>query len=607
MNKTKLMNKLNKDIRSLERKIQYTKLYNTRNCLINLLLRFGIVLDFSVPFIMTFIVVANTKFVNTKDLITYEDKVSRKNIETIDTSDGSHIENINSNIYDKNFIECSYVFKSDKNNYERKTVTYEVNDEIDLNSLDNILSMDNDELVKFLDKLNLKSSIKIEKSDYVDDIVKVVNHKVVNEKYKVLKLTDSNLNNILRLNAMFWALCWIYKMLQKLILKGKLKDLLEEKETYFKPITDEELELINKLLESRRKNINLLLNERGLEEKKDVPIFKKEKFMNNYISDLKNNYFSYLRGSDLQEVLVDVENYFLTYRDTLNLPRELTFGVELEYEKLFKIVTDEFLEANFLYSWKSINDGSLILGGEVVSPILNDDISTWNQLQKICQFLAKYNADTFHNAGGHIHIGANILGEDIESWKMFLKLYTIYEHVLFRFAYGDKLNARKEIKNFAFPSKENLNMALLFLDDAIDLSDIYYAIPNHSRYQALNLCNIPFTMLETQKKFKNTIEFRFPNASSSEIVWQNNINAFAKMLLTAKNKLIDEEFLDYKIKTSKDEYINYDFIDLKGALEFVDLVFDNNLDKTYFLRQYFKNYQENYDKNRLVRAKKFIK
>ena len=74
---------------------------------------------------------------------------------------------------------------------------------------------------------------------------------------------------------MFWALCWIYKMLQKLILKGKLKDLLEEKETYFKPITDEELELINKLLESRRKNINLLLNESNLEEKKDVPILRR--------------------------------------------------------------------------------------------------------------------------------------------------------------------------------------------------------------------------------------------------------------------------------------------------------------------------------------------
>lgn len=329
--------------------------------------------------------------------------------------------------------------------------------------------------------------------------------------------------------------------------------------------------------------------------------------MNNFISDKKNDYFSYLRGNNLQEVLTEIENYFLTYRNTLNLPQDLTFGVELEYEKIFKIVTDEFLEANFLYNWKSINDASLILGGEVVSPILKDDITAWKQLQKICQFLTKYNADTFHNAGGHIHMGANILGEDIESWKLFLKLYAVYEHVLFRFAYGDKLNARKEIKNYAFPSKHNLNMALLFLDDAVDLMDIYYAIPNHSRYQALNLCNIPFTILETQKKLINTIEFRFPNASSSEVIWQNNINAFAKMLLTAKNKLIDEEFLDYKIEESKDEYINYDFIDLKGALEFVDLVFDNNLDKTYFLRQYFKNYQENYNKNRLVRAKKFIK
>ena len=277
MNRFKLMYKLNKDIRTLERKIQYTKLYNIRNCLINLLLRFGIALDFSFPFIMTIIVVANTKLVNTKDLITYEDKISHKNIETIDSSDGSHLENINANVYDKNFIECSYAFKNAKNNYERKTITYEINDEIDLENVDNILSMNNDELIKLLEELNLKSSIKIEKSDYVDDNIRVVNHKVINEKYKVINLTDSNVNNILRLNAMFWTFYWMYKILQELILKGKIKDLLEEQETYFKPINDEELETIKELLESRRKNMNLLTDESKLEESKDIPILKRRK------------------------------------------------------------------------------------------------------------------------------------------------------------------------------------------------------------------------------------------------------------------------------------------------------------------------------------------
>ena len=234
-------------------------------------------MDFSFPFIMTIIIVANTKLVNTKDLITYEDKISHKNIETIDSSDGSHLENINANVYDKNFIECSYAFKSDKDDYERKTITYEINDEINLENLDNIFSINNDELIKLLEELNLKSSIKIEKSDYVDDSVRVVNHKVINEKYKVINLTDSNVNNILRLNAMFWTFYWMYKILQELILKGKIKDLLEEQETYFKPINDVELETIKELLESRRKNMNLLTDESKLEESKDIPILKRRK------------------------------------------------------------------------------------------------------------------------------------------------------------------------------------------------------------------------------------------------------------------------------------------------------------------------------------------
>lgn len=50
----------------------------------------------------------------------------------------------------------------------------------------------------------------------------------------------------------------------------------------------------------------------------------------------------------------------------------------------------------------------------------------------------------------------------------------------------------------------------------------------------------------------------------------------------------------------------YNRINLPLALELVDMIFDNNLDKVYFLRQYLKNYQEiSIDPCHAVKAKRF--
>ena len=51
----------------------------------------------------------------------------------------------------------------------------------------------------------------------------------------------------------------------------------------------------------------------------------------------------------------------------------------------------------------------------------------------------------------------------------------------------------------------------------------------------------------------------------------------------------------------------HDEVNLQNVLEFVDLVFDNNLDKIYFLRQYLKDFQNGYKINSAVKAKSFVK
>ena len=81
------------------------------------------------------------------------------------------------------------------------------------------------------------------------------------------------------------------------------------------------------------------------------------------------------------------------------------------------------------------------------------------------------------------------------------------------------------------------------------------------------------------------------------------------MLLSSKARVIDEDFLDYKLKTFKPDVDNkliYNEIYLKDALEFVDLIFNNNLDKVYFLRQYLKNFQSGVEASEGILAKRFI-
>ncbi len=330
---------------------------------------------------------------------------------------------------------------------------------------------------------------------------------------------------------------------------------------------------------------------------------------NKFINLEKNDNFSHFRGIDLQELLVETENCFLEYRNNLNLPSTITFGIEIEYEGLSQLVVDKFIEKELSY-WTSKSDLSLHFGGEIASPIMKDEIKYWQELKKICTYLSKLKADTMHNAGGHIHIGANILDKDIDAWRHFLKLYTAYENIIFRFCYGDKINARPSLHRYAPPVADIIYSQLSNINKTKTILELRDLLPIYQKKLALNFKNINFYEYKS-KYIKNTLEFRSPNASINEVIWQNNINAFTKMLVASSTKVMDEEFLDYKLKYEYLPYLGneylYNEINLKNVLEFVDLVFDNNLDKIYFLRQYLKNFQENYFFSKTTRAKKFIK
>lgn len=323
-------------------------------------------------------------------------------------------------------------------------------------------------------------------------------------------------------------------------------------------------------------------------------------------SDLqnKNTKFSSLRGLDLRELLADIDNFQLIYRDILNLNTRLLFGLEIEWEGENEDIIREFLRTR-MNDWRIDEDGSLNSGGEVKSPKLTDCRRSWSNLKRVCECLKNINAKVDERTGGHIHFGANIFGNDLEAFLVFLKTYAIYENIFFRFYYCEFLKHRKTSytrdQKIAWKIRKNIDQ----INSIHDLNYHYIFLRNGRSY-AINFGNLKFG---DKSREKNTIELRIPNGSVEEVIWQNNVNAFGKFILKTIGEEIDRDFIEHEFLSITEDSINpllYNEICLSKVLEFVDLIFDNDLDKYYFLKQYFKNYESNYGlkENRL--AKRFI-
>ena len=125
---------------------------------------------------------------------------------------------------------------------------------------------------------------------------------------------------------------------------------------------------------------------------------------------------------------------------------------------------------------------------------------------------------------------------------------------------------------------------------------LYHLTPD--RYKAVNFTNTN----GIRDRAIDTIEFRCPNGCIEETIWQNNVNTFTKTLLYSKSDNFDQEFVDFYFLRKDDCNMEYFyFMDIERALEFADLVFDKELDKMNFLRQYFKDFDLDNNKQKFIK------
>ena len=329
-----------------------------------------------------------------------------------------------------------------------------------------------------------------------------------------------------------------------------------------------------------------------------------------YFKPDENSSLSSLKGLDLQEFICLLYQVNIGYRNNLGIDDNYTFGVEIEMEDIIssecveKNVSDLFLNGK----WVVDNDGTLTNGKEVRSPILRDNYYCWEDLRKVCNKL-KYLGSIGDHCGGHVHTGAHSLGSDMESWINFLKLWSTYENIIYRFGYGEFFGPRPIILDYAKDISNDIWFELFLsghkFKSVLDLK-LYLGV---DEAQAINFDNIN---AKNPDKFceKNTVEIRCFNGTLNPIIWQNLINLPLKMMMYAIRFDFNHDIINRrhkKIYYKSDSFESYSQVFLNQALEFCDLIFNNNLDKIYFLRQYLKTTEVFPKENPFTRTRKFTK
>ena len=354
-----------------------------------------------------------------------------------------------------------------------------------------------------------------------------------------------------------------------------------------------------------------------------------------YLNPFGNDMISEIKSDDLEQLMFWLNKYYLEYRNGIGIDESITFGIEIEMEH-FRCSVEEYYDFQLLINqivgndrWDTKNDLSLRhgigyetkFGREISSDILTDTRKTWIDIANVCKVASLYGS-IGGKSGAHVHVGAQILGSNTLYWYRFLKLCSVYENIIYRFGYGEYLNHRPMMESKTKPAALLYQSKLPEIEKMLDgdLIHILWKLNPKQESSSLDLlkyygisfwhmlCDDDWNLYQNYDVCNKycSVEYRAPNGTFDPIIWQNNINFFVKLLLYCKSLRFNDDIISKrreKIYNDLGDINRYAEIYYEQALELCDMIFDNNLDKIYFMRQYLKSFEK--ANKPFVRAKRF--
>ncbi len=320
------------------------------------------------------------------------------------------------------------------------------------------------------------------------------------------------------------------------------------------------------------------------------------------------------------------------YQESLGLSNDFLFGFEIEVAGIYedelksRFASEKLSKCGYIAKgdWSISeeideygNIASANYGGEIVTPILTDSASTWNELKEVCDFL-ELNASISDRCSLHVNVGANILGNDYKAWYNLLKIFAACEPEIYRVLAGKNAIrdcailgtmgydfampvAEKIRKGFNVLSRDNEDISLLlelceFTGFRRTDGTIIHS-PSAMKNKSLSFAKI-YDFSNGKPKLKieklatteegNRIEIRMGNGTLEPAAIQEKLYIVSKIIDTAKHLTLEQDaILDDLLSLELPKSYN-SYSAITRANKVADVLFDNSRDKINFLLRYLK-------------------
>ena len=273
----------------------------------------------------------------------------------------------------------------------------------------------------------------------------------------------------------------------------------------------------------------------------------------------------------------------------LNIKNDITIGFEIEFDKLeydkFKtlmliIEKEDNQIYNLIKDWKVEKELSLPEGAEAVSPILRNYINSWKQLKCMLEIVKNAKTSLNEKCGGHIHIGADILGYDSKKWNYFWKMCSVSQPILYKIANEEGKIIRKSSVKFA---KQNQDM----FNNLIKNGGVNIKGEEDLKLLVKQFCtdkNVAINLKNVGTSYKNTIEFRISNQTFNFEEVVNNARLYLKMVDTSV-RMVDEK--GYKEKEFN-KFLNNSMSEKDLLINFLNVIFEDDNEKKIYIKRWEK-------------------
>ena len=347
-----------------------------------------------------------------------------------------------------------------------------------------------------------------------------------------------------------------------------------------------------------------------------------------------NIILSSLSKTELISLFTRINEMPLTFRCRLNIPSNISFGNEIEIEGITlnraSLITELFNDSVGLYGEDRYEvHPEQTAAAEIVTPVLTNRVHHWTTFKSMYELLCETGATIGENTSSHIHTGSNLINTP-GKLSLLLKTLVVFEPIIFKFGYGILDKPREYLTSrltySIFSPMMTPKRVCAFTDEldhynhndknAMGAKFSEFIRPDLAFRPVFNFNNFDFSKLHygiavEEPNSEDHFEVRCFNGTLRPEIAQNNISLIISIVAAVINGKIDEEYINREYEKYRKKRYNFDTkfailyeedrvaqynrllngfgkVKLDKALKLADMIFDTEIDKCYFLKQYLK-------------------